>query len=107
MRQGTTPKHTFTLPFSVPGNSVVRVIYAQNGEIVLVKTGSDVDVLVNEVSTTLTQEETLSFDSNAQNTEIQIRILMPDGSAVASDIIRVSVKKCLEDKVIAYEEGAV
>ena len=37
MIQGTTPTHTFTIPFDVSLIKELKVVYAQQGEIVLEK----------------------------------------------------------------------
>ena len=99
MRQGTTPKHTFTLPFAVPNTSAVRIIYAQGEKVLFVKTGTDVSIVENKISTRLSQEETFSLDYK-QKVKIQIRILTENGEALASHIMTASVEDCLESEVM-------
>lgn len=99
MRRGTTPTHTFTLPFDTGLLKCVRVIYAQMNQVVLVKTGEDLTLEGNTVRTALSQEETLSFSCN-KPVEIQVRILTLAGDAQNSDIIKVPVARCLENEVI-------
>lgn len=99
MNRGTTPTHTFTLPFDASILSQVRIIYAQMGRVVLVKTGEDVILSGNTVKTKLTQEETLSFNC-AHPVEIQVRVLTLAGDAQNSDIIKVPVSRCLDNEVI-------
>lgn len=99
MRQGTTPTHTFRLPFDVSILSRVRIIYAQNGRVVLVKTGGDVTLSGNTAETKLTQEDTLSF-SSSYPVEIQVRVLTLAGDVQNSDIVTVSVGRCLESEAI-------
>ena len=59
---GTTPTHIFRLPFSTLLIDKVRIIYAQNDEQILVKEKDDCDLKGNQISVTLTQEETFKFD---------------------------------------------
>lgn len=109
MRRGTTPTHTFTLPFAIPEGSLVRVVYAQeqNGtkKALFAKTKDDCSVLGYTVSTKLTQEDTLKIEDH-KAVFIQIRVLTPDNEALASEIIVVCAKECLEDEVMSFEEVA-
>jgi hypothetical protein len=99
MRQGTTPKHTFTLPFDTEDVAKVRVLYAQNDKLKIVKTEADAEMDGNAVSVTLTQEETFLLNP-AFDTEIQIRVLTHNGEALGSDPITVDTEKCLHDEVL-------
>lgn len=100
MIRGTTPKHTFTLPFSTESVASIRILYRQNKQLILTKTGEDVVLTGNTAEVTLTQEDTLAFTSG-HKVEIQVRVLTLDDTALASDIYTVSVGCCLEDEVIA------
>lgn len=100
MRRGTTPKHTFTLPFDTADVAKVRVIYAQGDEVVLVKCEDDVSFEGNDITLKLTQEETLSFSCKT-SVKVQIRVLTTAGDALSSDPCIVSVEECLEDEVLA------
>lgn len=85
MRIGTTPTHTFTLPYTVANTAKkVRVIYKQADEVVITK---DITLLTGEdVIVKLTQEETLQFH-HRKPIEIQLQVLTDDGNALTSDII--------------------
>ena len=97
--RGTTPTHTFTLPINRELCDKVRIIYSQGDTPIKVE-GERLKFLSdNTVSCTLTQAETLSLDC-AKPCDIQVRILTKDGSAPASDIIRKSVGRCLDDEVL-------
>lgn len=48
------------------------------------------------ISVTLTQEETLAFDA-VGTVKIQIRVLLKDGSALASDIVKTTAEVILKD----------
>lgn len=99
MRRGTTPTHTFTLPFSVDNVSDALIVYAQSDKEVLRKTVSHCHMDGNTLSLDLTQEETLSFDCN-KKVQIQVRVLTVEGKALASNIIVVDVNKCLSNEVL-------
>ena len=96
---GTTPKHTFNLPFKTILIAQVRVVYAQNGTALFTKTKEHCVLEDSTVSVTLTQEDTFKFDHKSP-VEIQLRILTNDGCALASIPKKIPVTKCLEDVVI-------
>lgn len=96
---GTTPTHTFTLPFDASLIEEVHIVYAQNGKSVLVKRRSDCELNGNEIVVKLSQKDTLMLD-NSTLVSIQIRVLTVDGEALASDKINVSTYKCLEKVMI-------
>ena len=110
MRRGTTPIHTFTLPFNVPDESCIRIVYAQNDKIILERTTETCSVNSNAVSIRLTDEETLLFDCSSHwvngkfepyMVEIQIGIKTPNGDKLWSDIITETPERCLrKDGVI-------
>lgn len=96
---GTTPTHTFELPFDTELVSASKIIYAQGGTIVLTKTVADCELKENEIRTRLTQEETFLFDCRMP-VSIQVRVLTIGGDALVSDILQVPVKKCLDTEVL-------
>ena len=98
--RGTTPTHTFKLPFDTAIVQSAAVLYAQDDVVVLVKEAKDCAMQGNEISVTLTQEDTLLFDCHAK-AQIQIRVLTTDGQALASDIRIVRVGKCLSNEVLS------
>ena len=100
MHRGTTPTHTFTLPFDTSIVSQARIVYSQLCCVVLVKTGEDLVMEGNTIRVRLTQEETLAFNCS-HPVEIQLRILTMAGDVQNSDIVKVSVKRCLENEVMA------
>ena len=100
MIRGTTPKHTFSLPFSTDLVKVARVIYSQNSEPVLIKTGDDLTLAGNSIELILTQAETFLFKC-ARPFEVQVRVLTHGGEALNSDILKVPVGRCLENEVLA------
>jgi hypothetical protein len=99
MRQGTTPKHTFTLPFDTNIVEKVRVVYAQRDCVKIVKEGSDVEMDGNTVSVKLTQEDTLQLNSSLK-TYVQVRVVTHDGNAFTSDTITLNTAMCLDREVL-------
>ena len=97
MIRGTTPLHTFTIPFDTGLIDRVRVIYSQNGQPVLKKDNCTLDG--NLIKVKLTQEDTLSFTASYP-VDIQVRVVLHDGEALVSSINKVSVEKCLENEVL-------
>ena len=99
--QGTTPTHTFNLPFDTNIIKTVRIIYSQCGEKLFSRENKDDNVTLEgtQVRTTLTQQETLSMDPE-KVVEIQLRIVTLGGEVANSRVIRVSAERCLEDEVI-------
>jgi hypothetical protein len=77
----------------------VRVLYAQGDIIKIVKKECDVEMRGNTVTVTLSQADTLRLKCTIK-TEVQIRVLTKDGTALASDIIRVNTDRCLSDEVL-------
>ena len=96
---GTTPTHTFTIPFSVADIKNVRIAYAQGDEVKLVKEISDCQLEGNTVVVKLTQEDTLSFDPK-KRVEVQMKVLTHGDDTLVSTIKSVSVGRCLDEEVI-------
>lgn len=99
MIRGTTPTHTFILPFSTEIVSAVRVIYKQGETEVLCKCETDCEKDGNAIKVRLTQEETLEFDCK-KDVKIQLRVLTMGGDALASKPRIVDVGECLNDEVL-------
>lgn len=99
MVRGTTPTHTYTLPFDTSIIKVVEITYAQLDAVIVKKTTDDCTLDGNTVTVRLTQEDTLQFD-HRQNVQIQLRVLTKAGDALASEIRRVSVQQCLGNEVL-------
>ena len=99
MRRGTTPTHTFTIPFSVNNVADALIVYAQGEEEVLRKTVRHCHMDGNTLSVDLTQEETFLFNCN-KKVQIQVRVLTTEGKALASNIITTDVAKCLSNEAL-------
>lgn len=99
MIRGTTPTHTFKVPFDASVMGKVQITYSQNDVVLFQKHTSDCVVIDGSVTTKLTQGETLLFD-HRKNVEIQIRILTPTGDALASKVFAETVGRCLDNEVL-------
>ena len=99
MRRGTTPTHKFKAPLDLTSASEVFMTYKQEGKTTIEKTKEDMEISENEILIEISQTDTLSF-STIGDVEIQCRAKYPDGKVVASQIIRVPVKKILKEGVI-------
>lgn len=99
MRQGTTPRHTFTLPFETSIVKKVRVLYAQGGTLKIVKKENEAEMSGNTISVRLTQAETLCLNPKFK-TDIQVRVLTETNDSLASEIFSVDTERCLSKEVL-------
>ncbi len=97
MWRGTTPTHTFTLPEGIKSTdfSEIFITYSQNGEPVLEKTGDELTLEESVIKIVFSQTDTLKFEPGP--VKIQLRAKMPDGQAVASNIISTTAREVLKD----------
>ena len=96
---GTTPTHTFNIPFDTSMLKEIKVLYTQNDALVLEKYTSDCKLDGATISVTLTQEDTFLFDYK-KVVEIQLRVLTLGGEALTSVPEKVGVSKCLDNEVL-------
>lgn len=109
MRSGTTPKHTFTLPFDPPADSEYRIVYAQGEDykenILLELTTERCSVDGRVISVKLEQQETFLFDCtpvyhdggySPLPVKIQIGVQTPGADILWSNIITTTVERCLK-----------
>lgn len=99
MRRLTTPTHRFTLQMGVETIDKIQITYAQGGVIVLQKSGENITMDGKSAVIRLTQEETKKFTADKE-VEIQVRVLTIAGDALASEIIKVDVKRVLDEEVL-------
>ena len=100
MIRGTTPTHTFTIPFDTALIKEVRVVYAQADTPIVWKETKDCTLEGKTISTTLTQEDTLKFDCK-KTVQIQIRVLTTAGEVLSTLVQNIMVEKCLDSEVLA------
>ena len=108
MIRGTTPTHVFTkLPVLSTDIAELWVTYLQNGREVLTKDKTsavfidDPEEETSILEVTLSQEETLKF--NYGPASVQLRLLLIDDTALASDEVPLVVKRILKNGVIGAE----
>ena len=99
MIRGTTPTHIFTLPVETALLSELKIIYAQDDNILFCKKANNCEMTKNTASVTLTQDETFSFDCK-KPVQIQVRALTVAGVSLSSPIMLISVEKCLDEEVL-------
>ena len=99
MERGTTPTHTFEVPFEKATIKTVKITYSQNDNVVFSKKTEDCTIEDGKISVKLTQEETLACKLNSL-ISIQVRILTQGGDALSSDIIVDTIQKSLDDEVL-------
>lgn len=99
MIRGSTPTHFFTLPFDTEIIDKVKVIYAQEDNVILTKEKESCDFEGKIIRVKLSQLDTFKFEEN-KLVQIQLRILTTDGNALVSKIQLFSVEKCLDDEVL-------
>ena len=98
MRRGTTPTHTFALPFETSIISALRITYKQENNVIITKDKNDCTLNGNVINVKLSQEETLKFKCNAP-AKVQLRIVKND-DAIASEVFNFFVNECLDNEVI-------
>ena len=90
-----TPTNTFKTNIDLTG-STVFITYSQAGRVMFEKSGDSLEISSEAVVTRLTQKDTLKLKS-AQQVDMQIRYVFPDGTAGASNIMTVPVGEILKD----------
>jgi len=95
--RGTTPTNVFDVDADLTSATLIYITYAQDGRVVIEKTGSDISVTSTKLTVTLTQEETLKLHEGI--VEVQWRYIV-GGVAGASGVKKIPVKKILKDGVI-------
>ena len=102
MIRGTTPTLHYNLPFdtSVIQSAEIVVEYVDaNKSVNIIKKLEECNVGENYIEAVLTQEETLAIPAPSI-VNIQLRILTTDGTALATEITKASVKRLLNEDVI-------
>jgi hypothetical protein len=95
MYRGTTPTNVFRTDVDLSNASVLFITYKQGGKLVLEKSIEDVQIEKKNLIVELSQKDTLLFSEGIVT--IQIRAKFPDGSAIASSLIRTSTYEILKD----------
>ena len=98
MRRGTTPTITYNVDVDLTSAVELYVTLKEGGLVVIEKSIDDIEVTDKTITITLSQEETLKLDPG--QVLMQIRAKMPDGSALASNIMTGDVEQILKNGVI-------
>lgn len=98
MIRGTTPTLIFKTPYTADQIDLGYITFARKGIVFMDIPFSDERVYVDDysVSITFTQEDTLHFNSMTVYA-VQLRILLEDGLAVASNILTMPVDSILKN----------
>lgn len=96
MIRGTTPTLTFKLPFDCKVIDILNISFAQCNTVVLEKDLYDCNIKDNEISVTLTEDDTLKFNCDETYAEVQIRVGI-GLQRFASQIMKISVERVLKD----------
>ena len=109
MRRGTTPTINISIDYASYDIARAFISIAQGGKLVIDKELTSDGVTIEDVTEggtttaiihmTLSQEDTLALSSGA-TAELQVRALMDDGKAGASNIFKLNVARILKDGVI-------
>lgn len=100
MRRGTTPTLTFVFPFLIDGAiKDLRVNFEQKEETKVERTLEECEVDGKNLLVKLTQEETLSFDTD-ELVKMQVKFIDFDGNVSASQIIQKSCFEILNEEIL-------
>ena len=97
--RGSTPTHTFSIPFDTSVVTGVVIIYAQDGAEVLQKKTADCTITDRDVSVTLSQNDTMLF-SAGKPAMVQLVVYAGERASV-SNIVEMSVSDILSEDVEA------
>lgn len=96
--QGTTPTHSFVLPFSLDYVSDWVITYGANGKVILEKGKDDCITRDTTIMTTLSQEESFLFESG--KAQIQLKLILTTGAVIATPMYQLFVEKSLTRMVL-------
>lgn len=95
MIRGTTPEHYFSVNVDLSSATELYITYSQNGKPIIEKKIDDATITEDTITVNLTQEDTLKLKE--RDCQIQIRVKLLDGTAIASNIITTNVLNILKD----------
>lgn len=98
MYRGTTPINIFRTDVDLTNASVLFITYKQHDKDILEKSIDDVVIEKDTIMVRLSQRETLLFSEGIVT--IQIRAKFPDGSVIASSLIRTNAREILKEDEI-------
>ena len=95
--RGTTPIHTFDVEIDLTTAEEIYITYRQSKSRIVEKTLEDITVAPDKLTVRLTQADTLAFSTSGEYVQIQVRVVLPGGTSMASDILYASVSPVLKD----------
>lgn len=98
MIRGTTPTHTWVLPFDSSLLKEVSITYVQNDEIILKKTEEDCTMEGSRISIRLSQEDTLKLEPKVRTT-VQLKVMTSNDSVMATKPKNISVSDIQDEEV--------
>ena len=96
MRRGTTPTNVIHTDLDLTTALSIYLTYSQNKRNIIEKELPDMEVTKERITVHLSQKDTLCLLPDVP-VKVQVRAKFPDGSAVASNIMSVSVNDILKD----------
>lgn len=99
IRQKTTPKHIFKIPFQTSDLTAVELVYRQDQRILLTLREGDLAMDGDTITAELTQEQTLRF-SDRRPVEVQMAVLDSDGHAFTSRKVRIDVYEAISKDIL-------
>lgn len=100
MYRGTTPTLKFILPFDAGLLKEAWITLGQDNEEIVNKTLSDCTTDGTTLSVLLTQSDTLAL-SHEYRTYVQLRVLLTDGTALASKTFKMRTNYIIRNGVIS------
>ena len=104
--RGTTPQIVFTCNVPPQDFKICHIAFSQSNKLLFIKTLKDCSISENDLILTLSELDTLKFVST-RDVEIQLRVEYSDGSKDASNIIKTTVEKILEDGILNEDSSTV
>lgn len=99
MKRATDFQFTITLDEGTANLTKFRMAFSQQGEVLLLKTESQLEINDTSVICNLTQEETKLFEANI-DCAIQLRAKNTDGKVFATNEFYEAVEGVLDDEVM-------
>lgn len=99
MHRGSTPTFTFEFNIALEGLTDLHIAFSQKGSIKLEKSLEDVEVKGNRMALSLTEDETLLFETdNMKNAYVDVQFKFGFGDKRAiSDITQIIIKPVLKE----------
>lgn len=99
MRRGTTPTVSIAVNGVDPTTFKNFYIIFKQGDVEVLKSQNDSDIIENVIAVRLSQEDTLRFVAGKE-VRVQLRAITDVDDVIASDVAYVSVEDILQEGVI-------